>query len=359
LSDCIKRWAEKEMGIPSCRVMLAATHSHSSPQLLSGSPFYGAFDLDYFTFVEKRIRLSLKEAVSHSRQGSIVAKRKRLANASVVNRILFTFSFQKLQKIYVRAPNRHRYADDSIHLAYIYDRREKLMGILIGMSCHPVFHISNYFSADWPGALRQKIKSNLGDDIFVLFLQGFCGDLRPAFYDHSLKHWFISLFRYGKPVQRFLYDIEDKMDEFVNPIAKQISFPSIQNGNNDGMRVPKRPVAREVSIHPYGGGESVAEDDRILLHRLDIPNGVILLGIGAEVFSKYAQYIYSLLADGDAVWPVGYANEMFGYVPDDFILRRGIGYEHQSFRNYGRKGPLPSNFFDTLTESIGKIVNEG
>lgn len=80
-----------------------------------------------------------------------------------------------------------------------------------------------------------------------------------------------------------------------------------------------------------------------------------IVALGGEVVVDYAIRLRRDHPD-DHVWPVGYANDVFGYVPSRRVLDEG-GYEGGgSLLYYGRPGPFDSTVEDRIFASLDRLM---
>ena len=80
-----------------------------------------------------------------------------------------------------------------------------------------------------------------------------------------------------------------------------------------------------------------------------------LVTLGGEVVVDYAIRLRRDHPD-DHVWPVGYANDVFGYVPSRRVLEEG-GYEGGgALLYYGRPGPFDATVEDRVFAALGRLM---
>lgn len=80
-----------------------------------------------------------------------------------------------------------------------------------------------------------------------------------------------------------------------------------------------------------------------------------LVTLGGEVVVDYALRLRREHPD-DHVWPVGYANDVFGYVPSRRVLDEG-GYEGGgALLYYGRPGPFDATVEDRIFASLDRLL---
>jgi len=84
-------------------------------------------------------------------------------------------------------------------------------------------------------------------------------------------------------------------------------------------------------------------------------NALTLVALGGEVVVDYALRLRRDFPDAN-VWPVGYANDVFGYVPSRRVLDEG-GYEGGgALLYYGRPGPFDGTVEDRIFAALGRLM---
>lgn len=159
----IRRRVQAKTGIPEDRVMLAATHAHSTPELcnlecLLDSPGAAAW-LDVFAdqiaaavfIASRRLEPVVAKAGETTVDGVSMNRRKR--GLGPVDRSLQVIAFER--------------PDGSLHSA------------LVNFACHPVsVQVQPLVSADYPGVACGLVESAF-PGAMCLFLQGAAGDIDP------------------------------------------------------------------------------------------------------------------------------------------------------------------------------------
>jgi hypothetical protein len=228
------------------------------------------------------------------------------------------------------------------------------LAVVVSLATHPVFNFHNTISPDYPGHLRRFIRRRLGADVPVLFLQGFDGDVRPAYFRKALLERLYRRLRFGSGARLFRGDLSGLEADFAARVAERLDLgtPPVEA---DARRTPQ---CKEVELAPHGRGAD--PDDQLHLVRLDLPGGPSLLAANAEIFSAYAPMACEAgRRAGVAVIPVGCAGGMFGYVPDTEMFGHGVGYELESWRNFGRPGPLPREFASEFVAAVRSLYEPG
>src|SRR5215472_6815289 len=69
--------------------------------------------------------------------------------------------------------------DRELRLLCVEDEAGRLLSVIGGVpAIRQNGRKSRELSSDYPGFVRQALRAHLGGELSVLFLQGFCGDLR-------------------------------------------------------------------------------------------------------------------------------------------------------------------------------------
>jgi len=304
-------------------------------------------------FVFEKVAQVLDQARLSAEPGEARPAKCDLTNVPLAVRYRYSWDLSAMRKRYLRAADRNKRPDNELRMVEMRNLDGRLLGVVVNMSVHPVFHSGNSISADYPGALRAKLKYLFGEDFPCVFLQGFSGDVRPAYFDSNLFSKVKNTIRHGMGLEFFKPFIDGHVDEFVEQVAQCIkpikNYSSLNSGNGDVEL-----IAKCVELRPFDAGG----DSAIVLQRMDVPGGFSILAVSGEVFSSYVEVIKQAVADsGRMVLPVGCANGMFGYLPDKDQFERGEGYELDSWRNFHRPGPLPSGFDEQLAKTLVSLFD--
>lgn len=159
----IRERASAATGIPAANMMIAATHTHAGPAGLRR-------DLDE----------PLTEMMARTISGAIIAAHRDLRP-----------SVLKVGRGSVDSVSQNRRDpggpfDDALHVLLFDspDPRERPIASILNFACHPtvLYGTNMLISADYPGYALHTVKQVLGDAP-VLFLNGACGDVNPAWIE--------------------------------------------------------------------------------------------------------------------------------------------------------------------------------
>ncbi len=173
---------EKELAIPSGRVFLSATHTHSGP--LTTDLFGACKDRDYVDVLPEKLVSACRQALDNMQPS-----RMGLSKANVPG-IAFNARFimkdgsiethpQKGNPDIVAAEGP---TDDELLAMHFHDAQGELLGALVNFANHPQFlgRRDARISADYPGRIEQHLRRLVSDKAVVLFGNGACGNICPV-----------------------------------------------------------------------------------------------------------------------------------------------------------------------------------
>lgn len=326
-------------------VFLCATHTHFAPSTDPTKPHLGRYEPDYVEFLagnlsEKILGLdssnfesvTLESAKDIEFKGNISRRRK----GWVLNQRVPT-------KTVLFAPNPDIDIDHRIKLLRIRDDSEKLTAILWNYACHPsAFPGILSVSAEYPGMVRRELRAQLGERIPVIFMQGFTGDVRPNLVEDKpagnmgvkkrVSH-FLNGPNFGKVTM-------EQWENWTNQISSLVVKQAI-NGPFTSMEGELKSARITFSAKEIG----IDQDREISVHGIALGKSVIF-GISTEPVNSYSVRLREVFFGWNVI-PVGYIDDVFGYLPDTSMIGEG-GYEVDGFMEpFGLTGS-----FNKATESI-------
>lgn len=318
------------------QIFLAASHTHSAPQLDSTKPALGGADRSHLDrvcasigdLVERLLQQPGEEvrvAVCRYPSSVMVNRRRKRIVGGAEGRI-------RLNSV-VAAPNPQATGKQYGHLVSFVGASGPV-GFIWQLPCHPVSLPPGWAnSAHFPGVGRQYLRGS-SPQMPVVFVQGFSGDLRPPSVAQPrgvkgiarrllLGEWFSSF-------------SESDYGRWTSDVVAELAGAV---GRTDDSQVLDEPMsARRVSMLLDNYHEGECGGRALTVHRLSV-GGVALLGVSAEPVSGYAD---ALIAEqGRTVIPVGCIDDVSGYAPTARVLREG-GYEGAGFApHFGLGQPSP------------------
>jgi hypothetical protein len=354
-SYIIKNKIERKYGIDPSKIIISATHTHSSPQIIETASYYGSIDRGYENSLMKNILSCVKQALLKLQNCKIKVRISESEELPIVKRNTLGFDFIKMKKSFFSSPNDNFKFDDEIISIGIYNENAEIIAILINLAVHPVFHNKKYISTDFIGVLRDVLSKKYNIN-YVFFLQGFCGDIRPDYRKFNMRS-VKNFIRYGKLKKSFSSEIIEKEKEFCKLLASKINLPkNIELVRNDKYTSSSFKAIIK-NFNPYDEKSFKIDDhSQIIIHRLDFDDKITFICVNGEIFSEFSLRLKAIAKKNKKIFiPLGYCNGMFGYIPDSKSVKTANSYEYNSWKNFSQDGPLTSKTIQTVNDMFDTI----
>lgn len=156
----VRARVEREAGIPSSNVLVAATHSHSAPSTGSLADF-GRTDREYVRLLARVVAGAVAWALRRAEPAQLYVGRQ-VHEGLGWNRTGATTT-----------------VDHELHTLHAVSEAGATLAMLAQHACHPVtLGPTTTISPDFPGAFRERIGEALPSCV-ALYLNGACGDVDP------------------------------------------------------------------------------------------------------------------------------------------------------------------------------------
>ena len=338
----IRQRVESTANIPAGNLMIAATHNHAGPAIISIGPYRR--DDAYLEWLKTTLTELAAEAVGRLESATVgigVGFEGRFA----FNRRWVTKSGIVRTQPGVANPD-VLYCEGPIdpQLGVLCARRTdgSTLGYLVNWTCHPLHpYDMRTVTASWPGALAQAVRELEG--VPCLLLNG-------AFANIHTAHWIDPAFkddpdRTGRALADDLPGVVERMT-FHNALelsaASRVLELPLREITDEQIDRARRVVAGETVAFPpgvqqYGRAKTYAQSVLDLVERKrvrDFSRGevhavrvgdTVFVGLPAEAFVETGLAI-KLGSRFDPTFVVGAANGMVGYAPPPENYARG-GYE--------------------------------
>ena len=344
----------RRLDLPPESIILHATHNHSGPQTSHlFSPSLGAADDRYLEFLQDAVVRAAESARANLEPVTVERGSGRCG---------FGIYRRKLVDGVIRmAPNLDGPVDPELTAIRFRSLDGAPKAVLVHYTCHPTTSGANEVCAEYPGLAM----SALEEDVPVAaFLQGCCGDIRPA------------LIRDGEFYHGEASDAAALAEELVSEtrrvlrgaMAPRAPCPLVVSRGTTRLPLETAPGIEELQRLRDTPG-IIGEWSRLLLAdparlawpavlestRLDLAHGFGLLSFNAEMVVSYG--LYAKEVSGGTLLPIGYSNGMIGYVPTMQQIAEG-GYESaEAFRYYGFPAALNPDAEAAVRFSIGNLIS--
>jgi hypothetical protein len=338
----IRSRVEKATGMPAGNLLIAATHNHAGPAIVSIGPFRR--EDAYLEWLKERLTTLAIEAWNRSEGAEVGVGVGFEGRISFNRRWVMKNGLTRCQPgvanpdvLYCEGP-----IDPQMGLVCARRLNGETLGYVVNWSCHPV-HVYDMktITASWPGALAREVKSSEG--VPCLLLNGAFGNVHSAnWVDPSYVN---DPDRMGSVLADDLPTIVKRMvftTELPLAIASKTLELPLRDISDEEVDESRRILAGEkVTLRPgvqrYGANETYATSILQLVERKKERNfsrgevqairfgNAAFVGLPAESFVETGLDV-KLGSPFDPTFVVGAANGMVGYAPPPASYRRG-GYE--------------------------------
>jgi len=339
--------APKVAGLAARHIQLVASHTHYAPSLDPTKPRLGEANEAYLDTVVMRLARCIVTAID---DGGITISHCRTTAAECaenVHRRRLTWVRQRrslrFTKQVATAPNTRVAVDSMVRSSTLVDGEGATRLVLWSWPCHPVSRgQTSLVSADFPGVVRSRLRSQYGDDVVILYLPGLSGDVRPRQIQQSRSLRDVMNMPFARGFAPF---DEDSHASWCARVAAAVADATAESDGPvglDGSLEVDGPLELYVSGTPVDEITTVGanvdtrslpladimvglEDDTRSLDctRIMLPPLSLAL-INAEVCAGYADTL------DDVDHASGCVNSVHGYLPTDAQIAVG-GYEVEGF----------------------------
>ncbi|MCQ6558517.1 neutral/alkaline non-lysosomal ceramidase N-terminal domain-containing protein [Paenibacillus mendelii] len=324
--DVLKSSIQAQWGIAPEHVFFHASHTHGGPQTTDEfSPLVGVMSAEYIPFLERAVEQAI--AAAHANLEAVtLEKGTGICEGIGINRRRIAHGTVEF------APNPEGASDDEVTVIRCLTEDGRMKGLLFHFTCHPTTTGANRVTSEFCGATMELLDREWGEGVSC-FLQGFCGDIRPALSKDG------AFYRGDEEdIARSGALLAEAVQSILNSPMTRLE-PAIIEGWVAQVELPFRPL-------PFGGygteeGELVDAWKAMLLadslpHKdsaalkvqlLKLADGLSFLGMNGEMVVEYGLWVKRMAAG--KILPLGYSNGMIGYVPTAAQIEEG-GYESVS-----------------------------
>ncbi|WP_449462554.1 neutral/alkaline non-lysosomal ceramidase N-terminal domain-containing protein [Tardisphaera miroshnichenkoae] len=349
-ADEVRNGVANKLGVKPSQVMLAATHTHSSPPttfLRNG----GSVQREYLDLV--------KNAIEEAAEGSARAAKSTVKYAATRAAGL-TFD-----RVYGSAP------DDSLSVIHFKPAQGKKV-TLINYACHPsvLGPHNSQISADFP-AYIYAIYEAAGEE--AIFLNGASGDLNP-YLARGQAGTFADAERVGKAIGERSLQEGKEVEAHVLSRSKQVLLERVRPQIDEKAlreqikrwREQGEAVDPKTGL-PFGAKADVIEDWLGEIggsspspavgeaQGVALSKGLALISFSGELFSSVGNLI-KLGSPFAETLVIGYANGLVGYIPDAKAFEIG-SYEASEAYMYFDTFPFSKNVSKLVVKTSLEVLS--
>jgi len=329
-------------------LFLCASHTHSAPMTAPSIPHLGIVDDEYVHYVATQITVLIK-SLEDKGEPCVCTYHAGSADHSMNRRLVRS---RLTRSGFARSsgfgPNPNGDRDESVRILQFVKSNGKPSAVIWNYACHPTdFPGLLEVSAEYPGIVRSRLRSQLGD-IPVLFLQGFSGDVRPPFAGRSAG--IAGLARRVLVGPQFRQPQRREWEQWSNSLAESVA--SVVQSSGRALQIEslmlKRVAVPENEFAAGGRG-----DKSLVWHLIDC-GGFRIVGINAEPVVKYRRLLEEFFSGGEPLLTVGCLDQPICYLPSDNMIPEQ-GYEVEGFRSLF---DFSARFQNRLQDSVIRRLKE-
>ena len=350
MSDRIGRAVDQRFGVPRERLLLAASHTHSGPvvdaQLLVAydvTPQQVADIETYTAAVEAQIVEVVGRAVAALEPATLHTGHTEAA-----------FAANRRVQYSPAGPVDHR-----VPMLRV-DVGGAPRAVLFSYACHnttlPATNVE--WHGDYAGVAQAAIEA-AQPGLTALFMTGCGADANPT--PRGTRE---DVERHGRALAEAVTKALPQLSPVNGPTRAAMAWPELPFAaaltpdewkTRFGLEEPYVTRHARLMDQTRARDGKLPESQKIPLQVWRFGSDLTLVALGGEVVVDYA---LRLRRDHprDNVWPVGYANDVFGYVPSRRVLEEG-GYEGGgSLLYYGRPGPFDATVEDRIFAALEQLM---
>lgn len=328
------------IGFDPSEIMLLASHTHFAPATDATLWRIGPADSSYVDRVATAAEMLVRQIVGQApRSVRMEVLCGRLAHST--NRRRY-WPFPTASKTYglrlgsvVMAPNAKAPTDERVTILLLRDVNDGAVpAALWHYTCHPTAVTPhNAVSPDYPGTVRRALRSRFGE-IPLVFIQGFCGDIRPNLRASGKQGLWKRIKRVAKTLlvgPEFETPTSDEWARWGGDLAETVL--AIAEGPISKVVAPER-LAVGWSTNPLEDFfTGTLTDKPLTVQVFQIGGTVELVALSAEVNVEWNAILDKAIPVGAGITRLyaGYLGATFGYLPTASQVPEG-GYEVEGFQ---------------------------
>ncbi|NRF64532.1 hypothetical protein [Vibrio coralliilyticus] len=345
LSKLIVSELNKQYGVEESEIIFSATHTHSSPN--TSIPKFGEIYEDYLAVLKQPVAEAVSNLSKFFRKCQVEVSLKELGDQAPIIGRRKTFRVPMLGKmITLMLPNNRQEIDNELRVIKLTSDRDEFL--IYNFSCHPVFNSNNKVSSDFIGVIDKSITQ--GGVVGSLFLQGFCGDIRPKLISskeqcRGIKTKLKFLILGGS----FRAPNRQDFESFVNFFSSSLKCPSFDRKVDVALFSSKS--------FRYEFASESGDSKKSVVVKLFFSFPLVMVSIPAEVLSSY--YVALKKTFPNVIFlPMAYGENMIGYLPHHTDFHSG-GYEVSSYANYGWDSVISYQSLVGFEKKLFKEIEQG
>jgi len=164
--------------VPSSRLVLTTTHTHSAPDSMGLTNLYRTTPFrEWTTLLVERIGRALEESVAARREARLVVGSAKSEGLTLNRRFRRSRGVPEIVRRVAREGDDS--LDETVNVAAFLDEDDRPIALIVNATCHPVNEMCiPLISGDYPGVLSRELERRFEGSV-SLFLNGAAGNINP------------------------------------------------------------------------------------------------------------------------------------------------------------------------------------
>jgi ribosomal protein S24E len=363
----VKEEIKKVTGLEEDQIYLTASHTHTGPGISRNANYFYAEHVvpEYLYILKRKIAGCASEAIQNEKESELFWGEGSVDIGTVNRR-------KKTSDGMAMAPDWDKLVDNDVSLIKVI-QDEKVVAVLFHYTCHPTTIGTTIYeiSADYPGVAQRVLEKNYPGAI-ALFMNGCCGDIRPAIVDEKRERFrggdFSDVERMGTILA---YEVAKEMERAV-PVGGGVKYNLVDfNLPLEEKLIPQnkddvQKFADKYIKEKYSSEEVVNLWRKNVLEKIDkekfepyVPCQLHAVKIGNVKFAGFPGETMVGIglrvkdSSGRKTFTTSFTNGEVAYLPTRDALEEG-GYEAVSFLYQNIAAPFAKNFEDNIVTAMVK-----
>jgi hypothetical protein len=341
--------------ITTDQLILLASHSHCGVNLDVALPELGVPGLDYYERVVGVVARSIQRLAAAPKVEAHLQYGEGPDRGQSVNRRgrRWVWSRRPLRwrRMVLLAPDSRGPRDGMIRLLKIVENGpgQKLCGLFWEYACHPVSYPRRLeASAEFPGVVRRELRKIHGNDLGILFLPGFLGNIRPRIISRrpSIRSFLSGNFFQASFRPASLTEWQGWAGSIAEDAARILREGEFHTLRGETLAIYRRQ-------YPVAGLCPNENHQKLLTFTLlCLGYHANLVFVSAEMMIEYQELVREKLFPSGVLICACCTDGVFGYLPTTKIIQEG-GYEAGGFFGpFALAGP----FVENPSEKVGEML---
>ncbi|MEH7386006.1 neutral/alkaline non-lysosomal ceramidase N-terminal domain-containing protein [Bacillus sp. JJ1521] len=341
----VQKWRNRlasEYSLKKESICFHATHNHSGPQTSDAfTSLLGEIEPSFIESLEEKIVKSVRYALNN-KEPVTIKRSQTTGDIGVYRRLKDENNIRMM-------PNPNVPINKDVTMIKFENEKQETKAMLIHFSCHPTSTDANIVSAEYTGVCCSRLKEKYPQAV-VGFLQGCCGDVRPAlikgneFYRGNLRDMEAignqlaeDILSGGKEESIICRHIQGRYVKL--PLHFKTDYAVNEEIEHEVLEIWKKHIRKNETL--------------LEIQYVEISPELRFIFFNGEMVQGYGEYIRRL---DPRVLALGYSNGMIGYIPTQTQALEG-GYEAEEFIYYfGLPAPFHIETEKRIQTAIDNIL---